>query len=261
MSKNNYLHPNRRGKIYIIKNYINKKVYIGQTVNSVRKRFSDHFTAAKHPDKKHYKFSLALNKYGKENFYYEILEKNVLVSNLDKKEIMYIEKYDSVKNGYNTSPGGDSKHIYKWDDHKTIIEMLEAGFYYTELAILYGVDKATIKRLAHSLGFRRNHRINEEEFLNFIKKGWNNEKIAKYYNISEATVTRKRKKLNVRDRRLCIFQRENFDFEGFKNDWGVLSIDDLCIKYDTSRTVISRNRIKLGLPLYKDAKKEKVNSK
>lgn len=61
--------------IYIIKNKINDKVYIGQAKNA-KERFQGHCK----PSAAHLNNSLiskAIKKYGKENFWYEILESQI----------------------------------------------------------------------------------------------------------------------------------------------------------------------------------------
>lgn len=80
--------------IYIIRNKINNKIYIGQSIN-IHNRIKSH----KYRGSLFYK---AIKKYGWDNFYYEILEE---CSNdfLDEKEIFYIKKYKSIDKdiGYN----------------------------------------------------------------------------------------------------------------------------------------------------------------
>ena len=105
----------RTGVIYIIKNKCNDKVYIGQTTQCVEDRFKQHMKPSqiKRANCKLYK---AIDKYGSDNFYYEILEECVPYDELDEKEIYYIEKFDSFKHGYNSTHGGDTKTIYKIED-------------------------------------------------------------------------------------------------------------------------------------------------
>lgn len=61
--------------IYIIKNKINDKVYVGQSKNPHR-RFIQHLCNG-NCLLDSLPIHLAINKYGKENFYYEILEKDI----------------------------------------------------------------------------------------------------------------------------------------------------------------------------------------
>ena len=91
--------------IYIIKNDINNKVYIGQSVNP-KERFKAH---CQEKDKDIY-FDKIIHKYGKDHFWYEILESQV--ENYNEREQYWIAKYDClIPNGYNLSPGGDQPSI------------------------------------------------------------------------------------------------------------------------------------------------------
>lgn len=96
--------------IYKIENKINGHCYIGQSINIIQ-RWKDHRKEAKdiYSDKKEYPLYKAIRKYGIENFSFEILEE-CKVEELNKKEIYYIEKYNSFHNGYNQTPGGDSNY-------------------------------------------------------------------------------------------------------------------------------------------------------
>lgn len=93
--------------IYIIKNDINDKVYIGQSIN-IHKRIQEHFW--KSTCEKDVSFNSALHsairKYGKEHFYYEVLEE-CEPNLLDERERVYIKQYNSISpNGYNILSGG-----------------------------------------------------------------------------------------------------------------------------------------------------------
>ena len=93
--------------IYIIKNDINDKVYIGQSIN-IHKRIQEHFWKSECSKDISYNSALhsAIRKYGKEHFYYEILEE-CDVSLLDEREKEYIKQYNSISpNGYNILSGG-----------------------------------------------------------------------------------------------------------------------------------------------------------
>jgi len=99
------------GVVYICKNKINNKVYVGQTVRKLKERIYDHLNKTKLKKNNH--FHNALKKHGKENFVWEILEENIKEEDLDDKEIFYIKKYESYKKekGYNSLIGGKSNRI------------------------------------------------------------------------------------------------------------------------------------------------------
>lgn len=65
----------RTGSIYIIKNTVNPKVYIGQTTMSVKERFAAHKKPVTRKKRSSYKLYNAMNKYSVENFYVETLKK------------------------------------------------------------------------------------------------------------------------------------------------------------------------------------------
>lgn len=88
--------------IYIIRNKINDKVYIGQADFAWR-RWGTHLRDAHSKPKT--VIDKAIKKYGEKNFWYELLESQI--QNYDEKEIFWIKKYNSqVPNGYNVAPGG-----------------------------------------------------------------------------------------------------------------------------------------------------------
>jgi len=88
--------------IYKITNHLNNKCYIGQTVQEPNIRWKQHIKPKK------YKCAIysAILKYGLENFTFEIVEKTK-PELLDEKEIYYIRKYNSYRNGYNLTKGGE----------------------------------------------------------------------------------------------------------------------------------------------------------
>ena len=92
--------------IYKITNKINHKIYIGQS-NDIKRRFQEHQTVG---EKSRIPVDVAIQKYGKDNFLYEVLEE-CSVSELNKKETYWITKLDAISNGYNCSIGGDQQSI------------------------------------------------------------------------------------------------------------------------------------------------------
>jgi group I intron endonuclease len=91
--------------IYAIKNRTNNKMYIGQSVN-VRKRKSYHLWLLRTNNHFNPKLQSAFNKYGEENFEFVILEK-CNKDELDDKEIKYINRYNTINDGYNICEGGE----------------------------------------------------------------------------------------------------------------------------------------------------------
>lgn len=94
------------GFIYIIRNTINNKVYIGQTRVDVITRWKEHLRHAKYGKQI---INRAMRKYGVNNFYISTLE--ICDSKLlDIREMYYISLYNSTNKskGYNVSIGGNT---------------------------------------------------------------------------------------------------------------------------------------------------------
>ncbi len=112
-----------KGEIYIVKNILNNKIYIGQTkcIISGRKyggktRWQVHkYRAFKYKNDCNI-FYNAIRKYGIENFQMNILIK-CNIDELDFYEKKYIKEYNSLyPNGYNIETGG---HLNKELNDKT----------------------------------------------------------------------------------------------------------------------------------------------
>jgi group I intron endonuclease len=94
-------------KIYIIKNKINNKVYIGQTKRTLKVRFNGHKTKSKDDSKS--AIHNAMRLYGVENFFIELVCECSTIEESNEKEIQYIKKFNSISpHGYNILEGGKS---------------------------------------------------------------------------------------------------------------------------------------------------------
>lgn len=103
----------KKGTIYKIKNLVNGKVYIGQTIKKPKRRF--HLHKSRLNRKIHHGLYLqnAWDKYGEENFRFSIIEK-CSVKNLDNREIYWIEYYKNKIGVYNLETGGNkNKNIHE----------------------------------------------------------------------------------------------------------------------------------------------------
>lgn len=96
--------------VYRIFNKINHKSYIGQSVSSFNKRYKGNYWEkyTHNPILKN-----AVNKYGIQNFNFEILESDVEdIHRLNELEVKYAEMYNSYRpNGYNIRGCGDNKFV------------------------------------------------------------------------------------------------------------------------------------------------------
>ena len=94
------------GIVYKITNNINGKAYVGQTIRSLNARIKQHMTC------KRCIMHKAFKKYGFENFTIEILDTAYSKEELNQKEIYWISKFDTFKNGYNLCEGGGQTSGY-----------------------------------------------------------------------------------------------------------------------------------------------------
>lgn len=86
--------------IYKITNCINNKVYIGQTVVSIKRRFNRHINdAINNIIDTH--LARAIRKYGKDSFKIEVIEEVSDKDDLTKREQYWIKYFNSIELGYN----------------------------------------------------------------------------------------------------------------------------------------------------------------
>lgn len=107
-TKEDFIKLPAKSGIYLVKNPISGKCYVGQAVDIQNRFCSNHYYDYKNPNNSSYsaKFYQAVRKYGG----WDIFEVSVLElcdkELLDDKEIYYIAQYDSYYNGYNSTKGG-----------------------------------------------------------------------------------------------------------------------------------------------------------
>lgn len=96
--------------IYVIKNHVSGKVYVGQSAN-LKRRFSTHKRQLRKGEHYNAHLQSAFIKYGEKAFTIEVLCE-CKRSELDDLECYYIDKFDSTnpKKGYNKCSGGQSNY-------------------------------------------------------------------------------------------------------------------------------------------------------
>lgn len=88
--------------VYIIRNKINGKVYVGSTINKIKRRWQDHLKRLKRGTHANTHLQSAYLKYGAEAFSWEVIE-NTSREETRKRESYWINYYDArnPKVGYN----------------------------------------------------------------------------------------------------------------------------------------------------------------
>ncbi|MBN4054776.1 GIY-YIG nuclease family protein [Nitrospira defluvii] len=172
------------GIVYKICNKENGKLYIGQTIQSLKSRKKDHRGCL---DKlSHLALYRAFRKYGFENFEWEVIHQAKDKADLDKMEKYYIQHYNTMspRYGYNLTYGGEGgKHPL--EVREKISDSLK-GRVFSEI---------TRKKLSKSLKRKytkeksswwgRKHTEDEKQKMSKAQRGSNNHNFGK--KASEAT--------------------------------------------------------------------------
>lgn len=104
MKKYKYEILNPYGVVYLITNTINNKKYIGITTRNISDRFKEHCKANSY-------IGRAIRKYGENNFSIEVLDIAHSKEELFDLEVKYISNYNSYRDGYNQTIGGDGASL------------------------------------------------------------------------------------------------------------------------------------------------------
>ncbi len=137
--------------IYLIRNSINGKCYVGQSTN-IKARWRKHKSTAFNPNDAcyHYPLYLAIRKYGITNFEFRVLVE-CQRERLNELEIQYIAQYDACVSGYNQIDGGShAEHWLKLNPQKvlSVITYLQTSDESSELiGQRFGVSGRTIRAI------------------------------------------------------------------------------------------------------------------
>ena len=147
------------GKIYIITNDINDRVYIGQTKRSIEKRFQEHATLTE--AKRNLVLARAMQKYGVEKFHIGLLQDGIHTrEELDAAEIYFIDLYGSrAPHGYNVAEGGLG-HDPLTVDTDLVLDYL-SGMSIRAVAAKHGCSPSKVKK--HVLASGNQMRTNNNE--------------------------------------------------------------------------------------------------
>lgn len=173
--------------IYKITNKINGKIYVGQTIKTLKRRLQQHFANSK---KSNTYLCKAIRKHGKENFNIELLEECTSLKKLNKRESYWIKRLDSKNNiiGYNLTNGGDGTigHTHT-KNAKQKMSIAKKGKTYEEL---YGKENAEYMRKQRSI--ESTGRIVKKETRIKISKQLKNKSYEDIYGILGAIKQKKK---------------------------------------------------------------------
>lgn len=129
------------GRIYKIYNDVNSKIYIGKTLDTLENRFKIHKKDASSYYKDKRPLYNAMNKYGFDKFHIELVEE-CDIEELSIREIYWIEYFNTYKNGYNATRGGDGKRLY---DYELIVSLYKQGMTFKEIQQILNCDSKVIR--------------------------------------------------------------------------------------------------------------------
>ena len=177
--------------IYKITNLLNNKSYIGQST-FIEKRWSEE----KRNKNNGKTLTNAINKYGIENFKFEILEE-CEQDLLNEKEQQYINLYNSVENGYNMTYGGDGHRLYL--DSETNRKEKRKQWYLK--------NKDYMKKWRENLPEKKKKEINEKA-KKYVSEYRKNNKDLVNEQARKSYQKRKKDILQKRNNTLCLYESE-----------------------------------------------------
>lgn len=134
------------GYIYIIKNRINDKVYIGKTDLDINKRFKEHLKDSRRRRCEKRPLYSAMRKYGCEHFYVELIEET---QDTSTREQFWIKEYNSFHYGYNATIGGDGS---EYVNRELIISEYNKHQMISAVRKITGHDAGTIRKILKEAG-------------------------------------------------------------------------------------------------------------
>jgi len=145
--------------VYKITNNVNGKSYIGATKRSLDERWNEHLAAAK-KNKDKIKFYYAISKYGQCSWIKEVLYITDNRKDMFDQEREFIKKFSTIKNGYNTSVGGEggSHYFDTLSDDEKIVHNKKISFSRSGKASIPHHTENTKK--LQSLGNKKFHQNN-----------------------------------------------------------------------------------------------------
>jgi len=181
--------------IYKVTNDETNQVYIGATTKSIEDRKQDHIQ--KSATGNDIKFHKAINTYGTDSFHWVQIDTAANVDELAKKEIQYINEFNSLEEGYNSDKGGGfKKTIYKYNLDGSLNSTYES---LTDAGKSVNVRKQDISRACWSINHTLGGYLWSYDYIEpFIPKMDNRKKevlqyslngnlLAKYVSASEAS--------------------------------------------------------------------------
>ena len=206
------------GKIYLITNDVNSKVYVGQTIQTLNKRFNGHCCYSKSDRSSNMYIKRAIHKYGRDKFHITLIEE-CPIDLLNEREKYWISFYNSYNEGYNLTKGGqESTNFHRLEDTIDIKKfeqyILEFKPLATEVARHFGISKCSVYNLIKRIGNPNlvlnsyNPRkgktiedIDKNELIKLYNDGWSILDLVKKYKIKKSKISKFLKEQGITIRR------------------------------------------------------------
>lgn len=228
------------GYIYKITNILNQKSYIGKTIRDPEIRWNEHKQDNKHPN---LPLQRAFKKYGINSFSFEIIEE-VKEELLDEREKYYIKKFNTYKQGYNATLGGEGgvTHTLPKEEIEKILTLWKQKCTISQISKITGYSFSAIQNHIKKTG------ITNEQYKKQIKL--NKNKALKNIKLREKQNSKKENKFTK--------EQEKIIFEDFNNFYSCTYISkkvkcsykklyNFLKNFYTEEEIIARSKIKTSL--------------
>lgn len=170
------------GYIYKITNTINGKVYIGKTERSIEQRWQEHLKFASTELNEQRPLYNAIRKYGVNNFIIEVVEET---KDVNEREQYWINYYNSYKEGYNATLGGDGKTLYDYD---YLVALYEKEQNVTKVAKICGCSEHHLSKILQAKGIQilTQQEVNKKRGLKILQYDKQGNFITGYFSAKEA---------------------------------------------------------------------------
>lgn len=207
----------KKGKIYRIVNDLNNKVYVGQTIQALKKRFNGHCCYSKTDRSNGMYIKRAIHKYGKEHFQIELIEE-CEIENLNEREKYWINYYDSYNKGYNLTKGGQDSNYFRLHRIEEVVDIKKFKDYIKEFKPLavevakhFDISKGSVYNLIdrledetlilESYNPRKPKDLNKEEVLKKYNEGWSILDMCKFFKVRKDRISKCLKGMGIKPRR------------------------------------------------------------
>ena len=134
--------------IYLIRNLINNKCYVGKTNSTLDKRFRQHYYESLKESRGSRPLYRAFQKYGIDNFTISLIE-TVSTESASKRESFWIDYHKTFGEGYNATLGGDGT---SYVDRDLVVETYAKLGSVQEVAWELDLDKGTVSNILKEQG-------------------------------------------------------------------------------------------------------------